>query len=210
MVPVSNTSFSPCTAAAVTSRTTTALTAFPMASSSPKRCVQSPISLGPTTASAAPPRTLTSGILGTRFIPVFPVPTYCWYGICLCSMHLIWIMSASATLLSSTLEPSTLTTTTLTMPICCSQNASKDEPSFYLNWFLDPEYTLFYGCQCQGGMDQVWHTVMGGLRVPQCIPTPPTTTPWAVQYFWVFIIIAALVFIALSVGAWCAQSHFMN
>ena len=55
---------------------------------------------------------------------------------------------------------------------------------------------------CSQGQNQVWHTASSGLRIPQCISPAPTKSPWAVQYFWVFIIIAAAVFMALAVCAW--------
>jgi class 3 adenylate cyclase len=83
----------------------------------------------------------------------------------------------------------------------------EDQQYYFLSgWLLDPEYTLFEGCECDPGLLLVRSIVRGGLPVVECVIPPPPSDPWWVKYWWIFLIIGLLAFLVLLVVVWKASS----
>ena len=92
----------------------------------------------------------------------------------------------------------------LKCPSLLLSNAA-DIPSNILSWFIDPEYTLFEGCQCDPGFLLLRSSYLG-LLIVECVIPPPPSDPWWVQYWWIFLIIEAFAFAILLFVIWKAAS----
>ncbi|GAX81930.1 hypothetical protein CEUSTIGMA_g9358.t1, partial [Chlamydomonas eustigma] len=64
-----------------------------------------------------------------------------------------------------------------------------DQQYYLLNWYLDPEYTMFTGCTCALGTQLVYF-MRGNLKVAQCIAPSLPPPPWWQQMPWLLVIIA--------------------
>ena len=84
------------------------------------------------------------------------------------------------------------------------RNASlPDTPDLLLNWLIDPEYTMFEGCQCaRGSAMTLVRLERGGFPVFQCVFTPPPSNTWLERMPWIFVLIAIGVSAALLAGTW--------
>jgi hypothetical protein len=85
----------------------------------------------------------------------------------------------------------------------------EDNPQNFLNWQIDPEYTLFYGCKCDVGLVTLY-PVFNNLKLMQCVAPPAESSPWWVKYYWIFIIIGIVGFAVILLVVWLASRGYRS
>ena len=93
----------------------------------------------------------------------------------------------------------------LNCPYLLRAEDEDEQVNFLTGWMLDPEYTLFEGCECDPGLVLV-RSVYRGMPIVECMTPPPPSDPWWVKYWWIFIIIGAFAFVVLLLVIWKAAS----
>ncbi|GAX78739.1 hypothetical protein CEUSTIGMA_g6176.t1 [Chlamydomonas eustigma] len=76
-----------------------------------------------------------------------------------------------------------------------------DNPASVLDWYLDPLYTLFEGCQCDVGYIYTTQE-QDGINVVTCIPFVPNNSVLSRIQSWLYAVIVIVVAIILAFGAW--------
>ena len=116
------------------------------------------------------------------------------------------LVSTNGTFAGSQINLANRTYPGLNCPYLLRADDEDVQYNFLSNWYLDPEYTLFEGCQCDPGLVMVRSIYRGGLPVVECVTPPPPSDPWWVRSWWIFLIVGAFAFAVLIFVVWKASS----